>query len=566
MVQAEEDYVGNPIRLNIRGIDKGTLILLNGVPINLEAQNSMITAIPVEAVERVEIVKGASSVLYGAEAMGGVINVITKQTNKPSTSVGGEFGNVESNTFINTGGPNWNLRYKKEWIKGLYPFNSVVKQSKGYSVSNKHKSHKDGVFFNMKLGDKLTANYIFNDIDSGFTAWGFPNMNDIYKDRTMSTNYIQNRRQHVADIIYDDKENEFRAIASYLHNELKYWKTAKSKKTGEWETTLTDSIGQGYSVDIQKGWKLGETSHLLSGMTWHKEKYDRDPKHIERNSYATFLSYEKEINKFLSAIIGARAHFVKANHLEKKQNVFLPQFQMNYKMNPQTSLYLNVGKGFEMPSITSPFSYKLSEDLKPQEGWNYETGVKHITEKEGWKLALFHMDITNKFDWVKENQLIPGGNPDTNVIVNKAKFRNTGIEWEYSRKLSDNWNFKYSISYANPQSKSLNGKWEQDFSKFQTGLDLTYQKDRLSANMNCFFIGAREDAAYTNTRESSSKKGADHSVPDSFQVNASLRYKATPRDTFTFGVYNLLDRENLINRYEYPALRRNVRVGYIHTF
>lgn len=65
-------------RVYIRGLDKGTLILVNGAPVNLNNYNST-AGIPISAVERIEIVKGSNSVLYGSEAMGGVVNIITKQ-------------------------------------------------------------------------------------------------------------------------------------------------------------------------------------------------------------------------------------------------------------------------------------------------------------------------------------------------------------------------------------------------------------------------------------------------------------------------------------------------------
>lgn len=68
-------------RVNIRGLERGALILINGAPINLNGKNSLSGILP-ENVERIEIVKGASSTLYGAEALGGVINIITSTPEK----------------------------------------------------------------------------------------------------------------------------------------------------------------------------------------------------------------------------------------------------------------------------------------------------------------------------------------------------------------------------------------------------------------------------------------------------------------------------------------------------
>lgn len=69
----------------IRGNDKGTLVMIDGAPM---ATNNVyyLNTLPVEAVERIEIVKGASSVLYGSEAAGGVVNIITKKNMRSSIS------------------------------------------------------------------------------------------------------------------------------------------------------------------------------------------------------------------------------------------------------------------------------------------------------------------------------------------------------------------------------------------------------------------------------------------------------------------------------------------------
>lgn len=66
------DYGAMDSRVNIRGFERGALILVNGAPINLNSKNSL-DGIMADNVERIEVLKGASSVLYGAEAFGGVV-------------------------------------------------------------------------------------------------------------------------------------------------------------------------------------------------------------------------------------------------------------------------------------------------------------------------------------------------------------------------------------------------------------------------------------------------------------------------------------------------------------
>ena len=69
--------------LSARGISNGELILINGVPIQGAAGHSYdLDMIPIDQIERIEVLKGAASTLYGADAMTGVINIITKKNIK----------------------------------------------------------------------------------------------------------------------------------------------------------------------------------------------------------------------------------------------------------------------------------------------------------------------------------------------------------------------------------------------------------------------------------------------------------------------------------------------------
>ncbi len=72
-----QSYGGMTSKLVMRGVESGTLVLVNGIPVNLNGKYNL-EDIPVSQVEKVEILKGAGSVLYGSEAFGGVINIITK--------------------------------------------------------------------------------------------------------------------------------------------------------------------------------------------------------------------------------------------------------------------------------------------------------------------------------------------------------------------------------------------------------------------------------------------------------------------------------------------------------
>ena len=117
-------------RIAIRGVSNGTLIMLNGAPINLRGKY-FLDAIPVDNVEKVEIIKGSGSVLYGSEAMGGVINIITKNKFNNSVKVG--VGNYGQQVYeANVGTDKVSLGYNLE------KWGSVDTISRSHDKGDKH--------------------------------------------------------------------------------------------------------------------------------------------------------------------------------------------------------------------------------------------------------------------------------------------------------------------------------------------------------------------------------------------------------------------------------------------
>lgn len=100
-----------------------------------------------------------------------------------------------------------------------------------------------------------------------------------------------------------------------------------------------------------------------------------------------------------------------------------------------------------------------------------------MTGRNSFKAALFHMDIKDKFTWIKEDMVIPGGDPNTSVQINGGDFRNTGLELEYTRIVNDNWRFNAGITFQNPEIND-SGKWVRDSAKLQYNLGIQYEQEK----------------------------------------------------------------------------------------
>lgn len=320
--------------------------------------------------------------------------------------------------------------------------------------------------------------------------------------------------------------------------------------------------------DTTKQWKLSEQGSLVAGFTADREKYEEivNRAHVTiRDSLGLYTSYTHEFSNTFSAVFGIRAHFIKGNDVDSSKSVYLPQLQTLYKIDEKTSWYTNIGKSFEMPAINSRYTLSgtgRNDNLKPQEGWSYETGVKHVTDTSSFKAAVFTMKMENKFAWRKYKDLgltpPPGINPDNYIQVNLGEFRNTGLEVEYTQKLGDKWQYNAGFTVQNPEAKD-SGVWLQQTSRWQMTTGVQYTAGKFHSSLNLFWAGDREDASKTIN-------GKYHALRDKVDLNAVLSYTPDPHNSFKLNLYNLLNRDNAMNVSENLARPFNWSMTYTCTF
>ena len=113
-----------------------------------------------------------------------------------------------------------------------------------------------------------------------------------------------------------------------------------------------------YGFDVQHEWDFRDgKDYLIAGVTGKQEIYHATAVpvyvHPKRNSYAVYGSYSYEINPKWTSILGLR--YTVIDDPIKDQHVLTPQFQLLHSINKQSSMYVNVGKAFTMPSLSDTF-------------------------------------------------------------------------------------------------------------------------------------------------------------------------------------------------------------------
>jgi len=157
-------------KIMIRGVERGTLVLVNGVPMNQDGKYNL-EDIPTESIERIELVRGGGSVLYGSEATGGVVNIITKEKMKNKVSVSaGNYG--KEKYTLSLGLDRFNLVAGLENRGTARPMSRpVTGTGNGYDYI---KGERKSILWNYKITDGLVFTHAYSKNRHRYEQRAFP--------------------------------------------------------------------------------------------------------------------------------------------------------------------------------------------------------------------------------------------------------------------------------------------------------------------------------------------------------------------------------------------------------
>ena len=172
------------------------------------------------------------------------------------------------------------------------------------------------------------------------------------------------------------------------------------------------------------------------------------------------------------------------------------------------------------------------------------------------------MDVKNKWAWTKASDGV------TDLLVNRAKYKNDGVEINYTQKLNQNFDYNLGFTIQDPKSKAdSDSEWVQDTAKYILNTGVNYHRGKFMADFHIFSYMKRENAYYTRAKKyASAKTPADHHLKDSLDATLSLSYKPNDVDTFRLAGYNIFDRHDVLNTYEYYCTPANYVFTYERRF
>lgn len=482
--------------IGFRGIAKDNVaILVNGIPLNQDG-NYDLESISADIIDRIEVVKGGATVLYGSNASAGVINIITnKKAAKNKVLIG--FG--DKNKFkgaVNVATDKLQLSYSRQQSKDR---GFVYKNSGASNYYTGDKLEKDSLNLQYAISDNLSLQYMYSKKVSDCSK----SVNGVYKPGFHSDiKYNFGQLRYVND--------DLQATVFFRNRDWKF-------------NTSTHQKGHNYGADLQDKFKLGNTM-LTVGANYENEntKNSNNIEAAKRDSAAVFFMTETEVSDKTKIFLGAREAYV-----EESGSKFCPQFQVMHSLGTDDNIYLNVNRSMRAPHVNEQWGTStqlMNPDLKAENGWNYEFGwKKKLAADELFKVNLYHMDINDRI-YSQRNYNGSG----KSMFLNANKYRNTGVEVSYEKAASEKFSYNLGVSYGNPEQKLAKGDWQRVDFKLGLHAGVGYSLGKTNANIYANYMAERING-----------------VKPMLDLTLNVKQQITKNDALRFAVYNLLDRDDI---------------------
>ncbi|MFT5925623.1 MAG: outer membrane receptor for ferrienterochelin and colicins [Rubritalea sp.] len=464
--------------VQIQGISSDyILILIDGVPlVGRSAGNFDLSRITVGNIKQIEIVKGPSSSLYGSEALGGVINIITEKpkTEKLEGTVSYRLGSFAQQDI--------NLDLKKQYKKWRLGFFANRFSSDGYDLNPETSGQTVNPFENYTFNTRVY--YDFNDKLSLFTSARYY---DQVQDAGFTLEEIEykgtsNEKEWNAHARLDQKWNES-FDTSYEFYYTNYIANERLADPVSEDVLSNSNFNQTLlRPEVRGNYKITESSMLTAGVGYQLESLDRTffDERVDFNSQYVYAQYDTNPTDQINIIAGARFD----NHSEYS-NQFSPKLAAIYNLNESIAIKASVGYGFKAPDFrqlyfdftNSAVGYtvlgynvaidklnelqaqgqildvvvplnELNDPLEAESSIGYNLGMTFKKGKWNTELNFFRNDFKNLID----TRIIARKNNGQNVFsyVNFDEIYTTGLELNTSYELHKSITLSagYQLLYA----------------------------------------------------------------------------------------------------------------------
>ncbi|MCD6412601.1 MAG: TonB-dependent receptor [Elusimicrobia bacterium] len=519
---------GDRGKVELQGLDpKYTLILVDGQRI-LGGHRAAVDLeqFPVESIERIEIVKGPASALYGSDAIGGIINIITKAaSNKSAFSVSPTFGSRRTR---------------------IYELNSGFKKDKFGSSLNYTHRQSDGVQpeyidkYGKKQSDKYEEDIFQASSDYEFSPCSKVILKPFYSRLTTKSGVSATEMQ---DFIQE--RGGLNSLWKWRPDEL-----SKLNLRGSWlnyrrwkEDKSIDLTLNTYETEINYSRLIMNRHTVTGGYLYHGRFMDDRGKDYEAKQIVHSLFIQDEANfQPVTLVLGSRVD--KHDRWGTEVN---PKASLLFKITDDFKLRGSVGTAFKSPGCgklyadswkMGPYLVHSNSALKPEKSIGYQLGFGYnYSNSFSAELSFFKNEIENMID----SRIVKSGPPPWDLYwENVGKALTQGMEFTLSGRIGNNLTPKIGYTFLNTEDENTGRELTlKPKHKVDVVLNCNVPEIKLNLNLAGKYVGVR----YMD--EDNTDKLEDYTI-----VNFALT-KGITRYAHVFArVNNILDRKNIEDEYD----------------
>ncbi|MBW2653572.1 MAG: TonB-dependent receptor [Deltaproteobacteria bacterium] len=409
------EYPNSLISVEIRGFKTEThgndlasnvLILING----RRAGTGNLAKIMMDNVERIEIIRGPGSVQYGASAMGGIVNVITKQGHgKPSVYAQGTLGSWDNQKF--------SAGASGQFKNFDFSFSGSSESQDDYNTARGDKYFNTG--FDSKERISVNAGWTFvPDNRIGVTYTGYEG-EGIGNPGRLSQNDLDNYVDHAintVDFVYDGQTTDGFMIWNlrYFNGKDEY-ETFDPENYGSKHKYFRDTDQQGAQAQLTVKW---DHAHVTAGIDWTSyeitNSYTIDGSENTYDNPAAFLMAKTKLfdDKLVLSVGGRydRYDVDSDDGQSTDETNWSSSLGAAYKFTPGLSVRVNYGEAFRMPTADQLYMYddysawgfgiwSGNPDLDPEKSKTYEIGLDFSKKSVSGGITYFHTNFEDKISY-----------------------------------------------------------------------------------------------------------------------------------------------------------------------
>ncbi|BBO89653.1 TonB-dependent receptor plug domain-containing protein [Desulfosarcina ovata] len=558
---------------DIRGIDssRGMLMMVDGVPLNSGLSDFTYTSgIDLSIIDQIEVVKGNFSSLYGSNAMGGVINVITKKRETDGFDItgrmdAGDFGfyeygsnvigrkgrltysiNASQQHFDNRYRRDQQLEYERSGMMGNYTYTKVYTDIEDADSDNSRVFARIDYDVDDTTGFTLSGNYATSSENLGKSE-NLPTVRDL-GDKEQDT-YFLNLNAHTT--LLDDLDLDLQLYTNYDERDTNKEQRVSSGMMGSsYEMGHQNFWGRNNGLQIKANKSIFARHYITSGIDanykqgYWKETYE-DGEVIDTTldktmtNYAVYLQDEIDLAP-VTITLGGRYD---AN--SESEDAFSPKLGLFYKMSDRISFHGSAGKAFRAPTLQEMYQptwlmgmylFYSNPDLEPETVWSYDLGTTiKITPKIDFFVTGFYSKAE---DLISTSPTIIDGQT-VRIYENLEEVETdgfeAGIEGWLTPWLTFNLNYTYTHSVEKGEGRLADVPLHQ--ANLSLGTRTPIGKHLvLNTTLNARYSG---ETTYVDSMTDMTVEKLDGFTVMDFIVRLNILEK----HSLKFAMYNILDEE-----------------------